>query len=167
MVWPSPEPVTLTVFDGGTLELPVRAPSDEDASLVVRTPGQAGPPAAVTQLQPPRWERTVEVDEPGGLTSITNLADGGRTRLDAIGMTLGSRAEDRYTIREGDPLSARCRSRRTVRMERPGWRIRLEVDLGVSSTALAYHLTAQLDAFENDDPVFHRVWDTEVPRDGA
>jgi hypothetical protein len=52
-------------------------------------------------------------------------------------------------------------------MERPGWQIRLEVDLDVSSTAVAYDLTARLDAFENGDPVFHRAWHAEVPRDGA
>lgn len=167
MVWPSPEPVTLTVFEGGTLELPVRPPSAEDADLVVPTPREAGRPAAVTPLQPGRWERTVELDAPDGLTTIGNLADSGLTRLDAIAMTIGARAEDRYMIREGDPISARCVSHRTVRMERPGWQIRLEVGLAASSTVDSYRLVSDLEAFENDHSVFHRAWDTNVPRDGA
>jgi hypothetical protein len=167
MVWPSPEPVTLTVFGGGSLELPVRPRSTADDRLVVPAPSVAGPPAAVTALQPGRWERTVDLDAFGGLATTRNLADGGLTRLDAIGMTLGARAEDRYVIREGDPLSARCESRRTVRMERPGWQIRIEVGLAVSSTAQSYRLVSDLEAFENGDPVFRRAWDAEVPRDGA
>ena len=82
-------------------------------------------------------------------------------------MTIGSRAEDRYMIREGDPLSARCESRRTVRMERPGWQIRLEVSLAASSTGQAYRLMSDLEAFENGESVFRRGWDAEIARDRA
>ena len=82
-------------------------------------------------------------------------------------MTLGARAEDSYAISEGEPLSARCTARRSVRMERPGWQIRLEVGLAVSATAEAYRIISDLEAFENGDAVFRRTWDAEVPRDHA
>jgi len=167
MVWPSPEAVTLTLLPGGTLELPVRPPSSDDEGLVVPGPAKAGPPAATTPLQPGLWERTVDLDAMAGRVTISNVADAGLTRLDAIGMTIGSRAEDRYMIREGDPLSARCESRRTVRMERPGWQIRLEVSLAASSTGQAYRLMSDLEAFENGESVFRRGWDAEIARDRA
>ncbi len=144
-----------------------RPPSTDDEGLVVPGPAKAGPPAATTPLQPGLWERTVDLDAMAGRVTISNVADAGLTRLDAIGMTIGSRAEDRYMIREGDPLSARCESRRTVRMERPGWQIRLEVSLAASSTGQAYRLMSDLEAFENGESVFRRGWDAEIARDRA
>ena len=51
MVWPSPEPVLLTVH-GGRLELPVRPPRTVDADLRDLGEPTWGPEAAVTVLRP-------------------------------------------------------------------------------------------------------------------
>jgi hypothetical protein len=168
MVWPSPEAATLTVFPSGSfLELPIRPQSAADAGFAVARPRSDASSVATTALEDGLWERRTEADPEQSLTTIVNVADGGLVRLDAIGMAVGTRAEDRYSLREGDPASARCVSRRIVRMERPGWRIRIEVEVTCICNASSYFLQTTFEAFENGASIFRREWDAEFARDAA
>ncbi len=86
MVWPSPEPVTLTVHgDGSSLELPVRPPRAEDARLRDLGEPEGGPPAAFTVLREGNWTREVRIDAMSGATTVTNVVDGPLNRLDRTG----------------------------------------------------------------------------------
>src|SRR5439155_39164 len=57
VVWPSPQPVTLTLFTGASgLELPVRAPDPGDDRLRPFEEPEGAPPASYVELRPRRVE---------------------------------------------------------------------------------------------------------------
>ena len=166
MIWPSPEPVTLTVFgEGATLELPVRPPRAEDADLEDLGEPTWGPPAQVTELRPGRWDRVVQLDPVGGGASVENIVDGALTRLDDTGRALALTGFDRAAIGPDDPTSARATSRREFEIVRDGNTIRVATEVDLSCTAGTFILGVRMMATENDAPVWARDWDVEMPRD--
>ncbi len=70
-----------------------------------------------------------------------------------------------YSIVEGDPLSAAVSFHATTRhrprrLERPS-----RGDSSMRADAEAFHVTSELTAFENGEPVFSRAWEHRFPRD--
>ncbi len=166
IVWPAPEPVTLTVFTGpSTLELPVRPPDPADAALPPLPPAEAPPPLRATVLEPGRTERRIHHDVVGGTVRQDVVQDGGLVRLDDIDLTVQTVVTERYEIRPDDPLSARAEVASTVRMRRGDWRVETRTRTLLTATRDAFHVQATLDADESDAPVFSRSWNTVVPRD--
>ena len=105
MVWPSPEPVTLTMH-AGALELPVRPPRSEDADLADLGEPTWGPPAAITELRAGRWGRETRTDAMLGETSVTNTVEGPLVRLERTGRALALTGFDRASIRDDPTLGA-------------------------------------------------------------
>jgi len=68
-------------------------------------------------------------------------------------------------VAEGDPLSARYRTQRTVEFKRGEWATRLVAENELSSDLTLLHLNSKLRAFEGDDCFFDRSWSFEIPRD--
>lgn len=167
MVWPSPEVVTLTAFEGSALFLPVRPSRPGDEDLRIDEEPVTGPPEAMTEVVPGRWERTMTTDSATGETVITNISDGGRHRLDAIGLEMRAAGEDSVGIREGDPLSCWAESRRTSEQGRPGWEIRIEGKVRLTATQDDWLLTGSLEAYENGTLVHETTREATIPRDGV
>ena len=98
-VWPSPEPVTLTLATGvSTLALPVRPPRAEDEQLRPFAEPEAAPPWRRTSCVPGGSERKIERDPLLRLTTTTVTSDEGVWRLDAIDLEVGQRSVQRYRI---------------------------------------------------------------------
>jgi len=166
MVWPSPEPVTLTLATrGSSLTLPRRAPNEADAKLVPFETAETSPPLAVTELAPGRSIRTLTRDVGTGESVLRHIEDTGLNRFDGIGLASQKISEESFSIRDGDPISARMDALRVVRAERGDWRIRTETHVTVSCDSKNFFIAASLDAFENDEPVVNRRWDETIPRD--
>ena len=174
LVWPSPEPVTLTVFAGsGTLRLPVRQPAGSEGAVHPFAAPERSPPVKTTTLRKGRFERSVRRDLATGEVVMHQLNDGGLfggdglSRIDEIDLTLGHRFERTFRIHPDDPLCASHATRHTYVMERGDWRTRIEVAARMWADRAAFHLTAELDAFEGEARVFSRNWSTSIPRDGV
>jgi len=166
MVWPSPEPVVLSVWPAGSgLQLPVRPPRAADAVLRPFEEPETAAPARLTPVRPGRWERTIHTDVMTGETVVTNVSDGGRNRIESIGMEIRAAGEDRVGIREGDPLSCWAESLRVTEQGRGDWQVRLEGRIRLESTAADWRLTGRLDAWEGDEMTFTRSFDSTIPRD--
>ena len=166
MVWPSPEPVTLTVWPlGSRLALPVRPPRPGDGDVVVDMDPETGPPEGVSEVRPGRWERTIHTDVLTGETVVTNISDSGRNRLDGLDLEFRAAGEDRVGIREGDSLSCWAESLRTSEQIRVGWAIRLEGRVRLTCTHDDFLLTGGLEAFENERSVFRQEKEARIPRD--
>jgi hypothetical protein len=75
MVWPSPEPVSLTIH-AGAVELPVRPPRSDDADLADLGEPTWGPPAATTELRAGRWGRETRTDAMLGETPSRTRSKG-------------------------------------------------------------------------------------------
>jgi putative CocE/NonD family hydrolase len=165
MVWPSPEPVTITVHGGAsTLTLPVRPPRPEDASLPDLGEATWGPPAPTTELRPGSWGRDIRTDVKLGETSVTNVVEGALVRLERTGRALALTGFDRVSVGD-DPVSARALSRRQFELVRDGTTIRVAADLGLACTTTDFLLTVRMTAEESDALVWERDWDATIPRD--
>jgi uncharacterized protein len=165
-VWPSPEPVTLTLVTGASsLVLPVRPPRPEDADLRPFEEPEAAPPWRRTVLVPGRSERKVERDPLRRLTTTTVVNDEGLYRLDAIDLEVGQSSVQRYSIEDDDPTSARVEIAWTVTRARGAWRIRTATRTVMTCTRDAFLIAATLEAFEAERRVFSRTWDRSIPRD--
>ena len=166
MVWPSPEPVVLTVH-GGRLELPVRPPPPEDAQL-----GDLGEPtwgreAPVTVLRPGHWGREITTDAMTGTTRVTNTVEGPLNRQDRIGRALAVTGFDRSTIVAGDPAATIAESRRAFEIVRDGSTIRVSADVRLAGTRDDFVLDIAMAGSQDDEPVFDRTWHVTIPREGV
>jgi hypothetical protein len=43
--------------------------------------------------------------------------------------------------------------------------VRIESSAAMTASAADFHLTARLEAYEGEDRIFTRDWDTRIPRD--
>jgi hypothetical protein len=163
-VWPSPEPVTLTVA-GGALELPVRSGGDGD-------PPRFGPPECA-----PALEEEPTAIGPTGRSVLRELATGAaevrydwidsRSVLTASATELYERNVVRQRLVEGDPLSATVDCAVDVELNRPGWRTRVEVRGEMTCDAGRFLVTTELDAYEGATRAFARRWTHAIARDGG
>jgi putative CocE/NonD family hydrolase len=165
--WPSPEPVTLTVETGAAsyLSLPERPPRASDGELRAFAEPELGPRLPVEVLATdPGWRR-ISRDLATGRVTLTAHEDfGGHRRL----LETGGSGWDENTIEleivDGDPLSARVRSRWSVRLERGEWRTRVDTVSTMTADASSFLVTNAIDAYEGDVRVFARAWSFETPR---
>jgi predicted acyl esterase len=173
LVWPAPEPFTLTLHTGGSrLELPVRPPRAEDAGLAPFGPPERAAVQAPTPLREAALRRSFERDLARNETVYTIASDGGPgaaslERLDAIDLEVGHRMLRRYRIGDDDPLSARAEVEFSASFRRRDWSIRVECRTQLSATAGHFQLEAALDAYESEEKVFSRAWHRAIPRDGV
>lgn len=179
VLWPSPEPVTLTVHTATSrLALPVR-PADPAGLEPPRfEPPEAGPATAVTVLEPTRMTRTQRRDLASGEIEYLLEAEGGylgpgrRWRIDETGTVLGHRISRRFVTRDDDPLAARGAIEETMEIERgPDWRVRLETATRMRATATEFHVECVARAFESagdgEREAINRRWTFTVPRHGT
>ncbi|MBS1251298.1 MAG: Cocaine esterase [Anaerolineales bacterium] len=165
--WPSPEPVTLTVFAGAEsrLQLPVRPPRPEDDELPAFEPPEGAPPLDVEVLRTGQSNRFKHYDVANGSYTLTVVNDSGRRRIVRDGLEHAGTVTDIYTIVEGDPLSAEVRCERTVHVGRGDWHTRVETVSTMTSDAESFHVTNLVDAYEGNTRVFTKTWTFTVPRD--
>ena len=171
MMWPSPEPVQLTVYTGGStrLELPVRLkPAGEaDAPPEHFTLPEAAPLLAHEDLTP-RGSTSVNRATRDAGAACWQLETGARdrhVRIDGSGLEYAEKGRATYRITEGRPLSATAISTQSHLIARGDWRIRVETRSTLSATKDDFVLSNELDAFEAEERVFSQVWRTRIPRD--
>jgi hypothetical protein len=140
MIWPGRDKATVTVF-GGTLDLPMRPSTVEDALLPALQGAETAAPEPVTVLRP------------------------GVVRIERIGLELGAHGDFRFHIEDDDPLSAVVEMRQTQTISRGAWQVRIQTHMHMSCTYDAFVLRATMQAWEQDQPICRREWNGSVPRD--
>ncbi len=167
LVWPSPEPVTLTLVTGkSTLWLPVRPASRADAKLPRFKAPESAPPVARTALTSGSRNRVITTDLGKRLTVVEVHDTSGRNRYDEIDLVAEARSTERYTVIEDEPLSATADVGWTWEFERGDWRIRTESRTRVTCTKREFVIRGKLEAYEGDRCVFGREFEERVPRKG-
>src|ERR1700736_1244452 len=167
--WPSPEPVTLSVFSGeGTLlEMPVYEGGLEgEAPEHFQKPERASG-TGVRRLGP-RSSDSREVRHEQGSGSLSIVHELGYlqpVRILDTGTDYVESGRDVYTVVEGEPLSAETRSERSVALSRGPWQTRVETRSTLSATPDAFQVTNLLEAFEGNRRVFARTWHATIARD--
>jgi uncharacterized protein len=173
IAWPSPEPVTLTVFTGASaLVLPVRPHETADVIPAFERP-EGAPSPSYTELRPIRVERTVEHDVASGEVVHTVVSEsgpfgaGGPGRLEDVELDVAHESTRRYRIRGDDPLSARADVVQRMTLRRAAWEVTVVTSANLSATADHFELDARLEAFEGATRVRSRTWKRIIPRDGV
>ncbi len=166
LMWPAPEPATLTLFTGGsTLDLPVRTPQEEDAKLRPFDPPEAAAAQPRTERRPYARSRQHARDMITGEHVVEAVKDRGKIHLTDIDLEYSGGGQERYSIRQGDPLSAKAHSLYSITHDRGPWQVAIETDTTVTATRDNFLVTAKLEAYEAGTRVFSRTWDTTIKRD--
>jgi hypothetical protein len=165
--WPSPEPVTLSIFTGESrLDLPTRNPQGEDETVSDFGPPETAPPIIDEILARGVNDRIISRDLAIGETALVvphSYSDGLRRLPD--GTEYDEHGRDVFTINEENPISARTSSEWWMSLGRKDWRIRVETSSSMSSDAVNFQVTNILNAYEGDVRVFKKTWSKLIPRD--
>ncbi len=171
IVWPSPEPVTLTLITGGSrLILPVRAPESGSRPPLEMPEAVCAEPSTATVLRQGRVERSVTSDPSTGVVNHRLYVDGGvfgdwgKFRLEAIDLEMGHVFDRNYRIHPDLPNSACATMTQSYEMGRGDWRVKINAGAEMSSTVHAFELTAWLEALEGDTVICRRDWRSRIPR---
>ena len=166
-LWPSPEPVELSVTLGEAswLELPTRPMGADDGPPPAFGSPETGPSFAVEdEVTVPAFHR-LQRDLVSGEVVMELNQDGDKRMTLPDGLTLVENNRDRFSIVEGDPLSAMVSSTRRLQLARGDWRVDVRTTSTMSSDRERFHLVDRVEAYEGDELVFDRAWERAVPRD--
>jgi predicted acyl esterase len=158
-VWPSPEPVMLTLH-GGRLTVPTRPSKTDD----------------LPEFGPPEWAQPLDVETivPGHTSRLIAPGQmrfewdvGGHRRLKDGGIEMDDTHVTTYRIADGDPLSASVRVECSSALGRGAWRTRVQTDSEMTATTTELVVEHRLDAYEGDALIRSRSWSLRFPRDGV
>ncbi|WP_444960533.1 CocE/NonD family hydrolase [Nocardiopsis sp. M1B1] len=169
LVWPSPEPVTLSVFQGEHTRvlLPVRPVGGGGDGRCVAAFGEpeGTAPIATSRIAPgeERWDLTQDLVRYGAALEV--VKDLGTVCFDDIGLEVTRRAEERYSRVGDDHDSVRGEAVWTMGFARGDWSVRTRTHTVLTSTATDFHLHATLDAYEGTRRVATKIYTSVIPRD--
>lgn len=174
ILWPAPEPVTLTLPPGtSTLHLPVRTePAGAPAPSPVPEPAKRAAKRRVTRVRDGSMERSIHTDLTTGDVTQRFFLDGGvfgpvgDMRLDEIGTVLSDISDRRYTIRADDPLSARATMEQTASFTRDDWVAKIHCFAEQTATKTEFHLLSRVSCWSGDELIFEREETHIIPRNG-
>ena len=165
MAWPVAERATITLnLVHCSLDLPIRT---NNTCNDIESPFE--PPAAADPLPhdiilPTKATRNVNTNIETGEITYKIKIDGGKTKYRDIDLTYGSNSSQKYTIVDGDPLSACIEYKSDFSFEREGWYIRTRSRLKTTCDASNFILKGRILGFENGQQVFIRDWNVKIPR---
>jgi hypothetical protein len=166
LAWPSPAPVCLTVHPGeSAIELPVRAPRADDRTLRSFGPPEGAAPTPRHTVEPGHHNWLVHRDLAEDRSTLEVINDNGIFHLEEIDLEVESRTTERYSSRGDDFLSPRGETRAVRGLRRGDWAVRTETRTVLTSSPEAFHVSADLDAYESGERVFCRTWNVSLPRD--
>jgi hypothetical protein len=101
----------------------------------------------------------------GGRSELVVNRKRGHRRVREDGLEVGGSQLDRFTIVEGDPLSAAVDCRRAMSIARGSWSARVETKSTMTADRERFYLVNLVEAFENGERIFSSQRSFEAPRD--
>ena len=164
LIWPAPEPVTLTIHTGTSfMDLPVRLPRKGESAPTF-APAEAAPAVKLVEVDKPFHKREVSIDQHTGIQRLAIVDDFGRSTIAEHGMTTWACGRENYSIHPDDPLSARQECHWTEERSRGDWKVRTETWSAMTASKTHWHVTGRLEAYEGDVKILTRSWDKKVKR---
>jgi len=147
LVWPAPQPATLSVDLGASrLDLPVRPRPRVEAPMPIALASPSTP-------DPSGWP-TMEIADTAAEVRVVETWPSSSATIDDIGETVsGSGPNVRLAMTPGDPLSCAWSAAQSVRYRRPGWDVSIEASVSITATAEVYHVEERTLARLNGDTV--------------
>jgi len=165
-LWPSPEEAILTVDvgDASWLDLPVRDPAAEDAEPAFGPP-EAGPGLQMHTEQGPLFREVTHEHGSGTYTTHLTQVGDSLTRY-GDGLTIAfTDCLERFTIREGVPLSASVESERRLTLSRGAWEVSVHTVSSMAADTQDFLLVDTVEAFEGPTRVAAKSWTRKIARD--
>jgi uncharacterized protein len=171
ILWPSPQPVTLTLFTGTSqLHLPVRSEEPGAAELPAYPEALSAAPSPMTIVRKGCIERSVSLDQITGEVTHRLFIDGGvfgdcgKVRLDDIDVEIGHVFERIYRIKAHEPNSAYAGMTQAYEMGRGEWQVKVNAGAEMTSSASMFELNAWIEAYEGTVSIFRKQWRSSIPR---
>ena len=171
MVWPSPEPVRLTVFAGESeIALPTMAAKDLKLAPPFG-PVRKAPPLKLTMFSPDIEQRQMIYDAGSDKTIMRNTRDDGSMRIDDIGTVRHYGKVKEFSIAHDDPLTAEtlvsvfAQYDRDASADEPAWHARLETKIRMRADKTHFIFHSHVDAFADGERFFTRSFEHRVKRD--
>ena len=164
LIWPSPKPVCMQVFDAGTaLTLPVRRAGD--AELVVEFAGPShDQPAIIEQREPGTHRWLVHRDLETSASILEVIKDEGRYYIRDVDLEVMDSTQEFYRSIgedfgsiEGEVIAWRS-------LQRDDWQIETRTRTLLQADQSYFYVYAELDAWEAGHRVFSRNWHEQIPR---
>ena len=167
MIWPSPEPVELTVHTkDSSIELPVR-PSRGGPKLKPFLAAEEGPPMPTSVLSNAPSKNVISRDILSGRVEVYSERGADGIVIEEHNLEVGGRSTtERMSIVEGDPLSAETEMKVGNHIKRDGFEIEVFARTHLASTKDRFLLTADLDVYESKERVLSKRWSVPIPRNG-
>ncbi|MEO8855858.1 MAG: CocE/NonD family hydrolase, partial [Burkholderiaceae bacterium] len=164
MIWPAPEPVTLTLHTGTShIDLPVRKPRRGEKAPVFAA-AEAARPVKLVEIDKPFNKRELTIDQTTGEQRLSIVDDFGRSTIVEHGLTTWGCGRESYSIHPDDPLSARAECHWSEERSRGDWKVRTETWSAMTASKTHFHVTGRLEAYEGDQKILERAWDRKVKR---
>jgi predicted acyl esterase len=164
MIWPSPEPVTLSVHaEESHLEIPVRGRRPEDTPAEFPPP-ETAPPLKRKVIEKPYSKREVTIDQATGETKLTIIDDFGRHEFPDHRLQTWECAREVYSIMPDDPLSARHEIHWSQALARGRWKVRTETFSRLTATKTHFMAEGRLEAYEGRRKILTRKWQEKIER---
>ena len=162
LIWPAPQKACLTLT-AGHVDLPVRPTADVSERQF--PPPEAEAPWKTEEVRAESHVRRAETDHTTGVVSLIIEDDFGMVKDLDHGLIKGSIAREKWSIHPDDPLSAKGACHWTTEMTRDDVTLRTETKCEMWSDEAQFHLSATLEAHENDVLVYDKHLTDEIPRD--
>jgi len=164
IMWPAPEPVTLTVHAGKSqVHIPVRKQIANEAPLGWKQ-AEAAAPAKLKQVKKPSNKRDTKIDAKTGAALIEIVDDFGSHEIAPHGLITHGVGRETYSILPDDPLSAKMETHWTEELKRGKWQVRTETYGRLTATKTHWIVWGKLEAFEGKNKVFAKEWNEQIER---
>lgn len=153
LLWPSPTRTKLSLC-AGQIAIPQRpTPGGSEHTF---EPPTAADPWQTHEIRPENHIRRQETDMATGRVDLVIEDDFGKLSDADHGLINSSVARERWSIHPDDPTSARGSCHWTDELERDDIRLRTEATCEMTSDATHFHMTARIEAYQNDELIYER-----------
>ncbi|MDQ0205752.1 CocE/NonD family hydrolase [Alkalicoccobacillus murimartini] len=164
--WPSKKPVTLNVITGEKtkLTLPIRPINEDEEDHWPFQAPEAAPVAEKEILRDESRSRTIHYDLLTKEWILDDFSDEGARKIVKNGVEYGSTNRNTYSIKEGDPLSAKASCEWTLTVGREEWQTRLETFSVMTADENHFYLENVVIAYESEEEIFSKTWKKIIQR---
>lgn len=162
LLWPVPEAAELHL-KAGEIDIPLRPSGNKDERVFPQP--EADAPWQVDVIRAPSNHRQQTTDMVDGSVTLEIIDDFGSAKDLDHGLVHGGVAREWWTIHPDDPLCANGRTHWTYENSRDEWSVRTETYAKMVSDAEYFHLTARLEAYENETLIFEKDISESIKRD--
>jgi uncharacterized protein len=164
MMWPAPEPVSLTVHTAKSeLHLPIRKKVENEKQVKFANP-EAAKPVVQKEIKPSSNKREMTVDPKTGETKLAIIDDFGMQEIKPHGMVIWGAGRENYAIMPDDPLSAKMETHWTEGRKRGPWEARTETYARLTATKTHWIVWGKIEAYEGKRRIFLKEYNETIER---